>query len=232
MGKEFTCNAGDTGDAGSIPGSGRSPGEGQGNPLQYSCLESPRDREPWQATVHGVAKSVTQLKWTRTHWSSYHPFSTLDTLLALLTELILVGMNNGILHYSLNFNFPDDWCAYWPFIYLLWWSIISIFWIHAYTCTTNIFSNSGACFFISLMSFGEQRFLIFNFHEVQFINFFSLMVYSFCILKLLAHLKVTKILSNVFYWKFYIFSFYVYIYDPFQVHFCTVLKSQCFSFFL
>ena len=43
------------GDAGSIPGSGRSPGEGNGNPLQYSCLENPMDRA-WQATVHGVTK--------------------------------------------------------------------------------------------------------------------------------------------------------------------------------
>ena len=43
-GKESTCNAGDTGDKGSIPGSGRSPGEGHGNPLQYSCLENPMKR--------------------------------------------------------------------------------------------------------------------------------------------------------------------------------------------
>ena len=44
-----------------IPGSGRSPGEGNGNPLQYSCLENPVDGGSWQATVHGVAKSWTQL---------------------------------------------------------------------------------------------------------------------------------------------------------------------------
>ena len=44
------------GDVGSIPGSGRSPGEGNGNPLQYSCLGSPMDRGTWQATVHGVTK--------------------------------------------------------------------------------------------------------------------------------------------------------------------------------
>ena len=48
-----------TGDPGSIPGSGRSPGEGNGNLLQYSCLESPIDRGAWQAAVHGVAKSWT-----------------------------------------------------------------------------------------------------------------------------------------------------------------------------
>ena len=49
------------GDLGSIPGSGRSPGEGSGNPLQYFCLENPMDRRAWWATVHGVAKSQTRL---------------------------------------------------------------------------------------------------------------------------------------------------------------------------
>ena len=57
-GKESICNVGDLG---LIPGSGRSPGEGNGNPLQYSCLENPMDGGAWQATVHGVAKSQTQL---------------------------------------------------------------------------------------------------------------------------------------------------------------------------
>ena len=54
--KEFTCNAGDLG---SIPGWGRFPGGGHGNPLQYSCLENPMNRGAWQATVHGLAKSWT-----------------------------------------------------------------------------------------------------------------------------------------------------------------------------
>ena len=57
-GKASTYNAGDLG---SIPGSGRSPGEGNGNPLQYSCLENPMDRGAWWATVHGVAKSQIRL---------------------------------------------------------------------------------------------------------------------------------------------------------------------------
>ena len=51
--------AGDIRDVGSIPGSGRSPGGGHGNPLQFSCLENPMDRGAWQATVHRVAKSQT-----------------------------------------------------------------------------------------------------------------------------------------------------------------------------
>ena len=60
-GKEFACNAGDIRDTGSIPGLGKSPGAGHGNPLQYSCLDNPMDRGAWRATVHGVAKSQTQL---------------------------------------------------------------------------------------------------------------------------------------------------------------------------
>ena len=51
------ANAGDKRDVGSIPGSGRFPGEGQGNPLQYSCLDNPMDRGAWWATVHRAAKS-------------------------------------------------------------------------------------------------------------------------------------------------------------------------------
>ena len=56
--KVSACNAGDLG---SIPGSGRSPGEGNGNPLQYPCQENPMDGGAWWATVHRVAKSRTQL---------------------------------------------------------------------------------------------------------------------------------------------------------------------------
>ena len=52
-GKESTCNAGDSG---LIPGLGGSPGEGNGNPVWYSCLENPMDRRTWRAAVHGVAK--------------------------------------------------------------------------------------------------------------------------------------------------------------------------------
>ena len=57
VGKESACRAGDLG---SIPGWGRSPGEGNGNPLQYSCLENPMDRGAWQAAVNGV----TRVGWT------------------------------------------------------------------------------------------------------------------------------------------------------------------------
>ena len=55
------ASVGDVKDECSIPGSGISPGEGNGNPLQYSCLENPIDRGAWCTTVHGVAKSRTRL---------------------------------------------------------------------------------------------------------------------------------------------------------------------------
>ena len=57
-GKESACNAGDPG---SVPESGRSPGAGNNNPLQYSCLENPMDEAACRATVHGVAKDQTRL---------------------------------------------------------------------------------------------------------------------------------------------------------------------------
>ena len=69
-GKASAYNAGDPG---SVPGSGSSPGEGNGNPLQYSCLENPLERGAWWATVHGVAKSRTWLsEFTSLHFTSLH----------------------------------------------------------------------------------------------------------------------------------------------------------------
>ena len=61
MVKNLPANAGDAGDKSLISGLGRSPGGGNGNPLQYSCLENSTDRGSWWATVHGVAKSRTRL---------------------------------------------------------------------------------------------------------------------------------------------------------------------------
>ena len=65
--KNLPANAGDIRDVSSIPGLGRSSGEGHGNPLHYSCLENPMDRGAWLAMVHSVAKSQTRLKQLRTH---------------------------------------------------------------------------------------------------------------------------------------------------------------------
>ena len=67
MVKNPLANAGDIRDTGSIPGSGRAPGDGHGNPLQYSCLEISINREVSWTTIHRVAKSRTQLKQLSTH---------------------------------------------------------------------------------------------------------------------------------------------------------------------
>ena len=69
MVKNPPANAGDIRDMGSIPGLKRSPGVGNGNPLQYSCLENSMDRGAWRAMVHRVAKSQTRLKQLSTAYS-------------------------------------------------------------------------------------------------------------------------------------------------------------------
>ena len=63
---DFAGGSANAGDMGSIPGSGRSPGEGNGNPLQYSCLGNPTDRGAWPATVHGGHKRVRHNLATKT----------------------------------------------------------------------------------------------------------------------------------------------------------------------
>ena len=78
-GKEFTYS---TRDLGLIPRSGRSPGEGHGNPLQYSCLENSMERGAWWATVHGVAKTQTRLSDSHTHTHTH-------------THLLLIGFPGG-----------------------------------------------------------------------------------------------------------------------------------------
>ena len=67
MVKNLPAKAGDIREPGSIPGSGRSPGGGHGNPLQYSYMKNPMDRGAWRAMVHRVAKSQTRLKQLSTH---------------------------------------------------------------------------------------------------------------------------------------------------------------------
>ena len=77
---------GDIRDEGLIPGSGRSPGEGHSNPLQYSSLENPMDRGAWWAAVHGVAKSRTRLKWLSSHLCLSHSQTQVDMVYMILWE--------------------------------------------------------------------------------------------------------------------------------------------------
>ena len=88
------CNAGATGDTGSIPGSGRSPGERHRNPLQCSCLENHRDRGAWQATVHRVTKSWTELKQLSMHT---------HVITGILFIVFLLFLQSLLLHSSLAF---------------------------------------------------------------------------------------------------------------------------------
>ena len=87
--KNPSANAGDARDASSIPGLGRSPGEGTGNPFRYSCLENPMDRDAWWATVHRVTKCLIQLNQPSTHtpflFSKGRIFDKNKCLLLLLT---------------------------------------------------------------------------------------------------------------------------------------------------
>ena len=89
-GSDRKASAYNAGDPGSIPGSGRSPGEGNGNSLQYSCLENSMDGGAWLATVHGVAKSWTRLSdftsLTPVFWpGEFHgPYSPLEGLMLKL----------------------------------------------------------------------------------------------------------------------------------------------------
>ena len=101
MVKNLPAKAGDIRDPHSIPGSGRSPGGGHGNPCQYSCLENPMDRGAWWATVHNVTKSHTQLK----QLSTQHTEPGLDKHLILEEthhqlnskgQVKLVGLGVGV----------------------------------------------------------------------------------------------------------------------------------------
>ena len=88
--KNLCADAGDLRDAGSIPGWGRSSGGRHGNPLQYSCLENPMDREAWWAKAHGVTKSQTWPKWLSValHFHKLHSFTVLFDLQNQLVRMV------------------------------------------------------------------------------------------------------------------------------------------------
>ena len=93
----------DAGDPGSIPGLGRSPGEGDGCPLQYSCLENPMDRGAWWATVRGITKSQTRHQITLSLSSLFNPGSFyVDSRLTDFTPLLFLSYPSDSLLYSLS----------------------------------------------------------------------------------------------------------------------------------
>ena len=98
------ANAGDTEDAGSIPGSGRSPVEVPDNPLQYSSLENPTDRGTWQATVHRITKSWTWLKWLSKYhkWKIQNQFSEIKWSRSIPSE----GSRTEVLWKLVPFTVP------------------------------------------------------------------------------------------------------------------------------
>ena len=90
----FGCSYNNAGDLGLIPGSGRSPGEGNGNSLQYSCLENPMDQRAWWATVHGVTKSRTRLTDFMLHTWQVHQSLVPECLTVVAQEPVwLVELN-------------------------------------------------------------------------------------------------------------------------------------------
>ena len=115
--KNLPGSAGDVWDVGLLSGSGRSPREGHGNPLQYSCLENPMDRGAWWATVHGATKSQTWLTQLNTHT---HPFPTVCCCLCWcklihLTRVVYF-LCSFLLHWSVSVSMPVlyyyDYCSF------------------------------------------------------------------------------------------------------------------------
>ena len=101
--KNLPVGARDGGDTGLISRSGRSPKEGNGYPLQYSCLENSMDRWAWQATVHGAAKSQTQLNdWVPTHHAHNHlNMGLLSPLRKVLQTLVKMPITQEQVHFPL-----------------------------------------------------------------------------------------------------------------------------------
>ena len=96
-GSEVKASACNVGDPGSIPGLERSPGEGNGNPPQYSCLENPMDRGAWQATVHRVAKSQTQLSnFTSLHSSICGYLGCFHVLAIVKSAAVNIGVHVSV----------------------------------------------------------------------------------------------------------------------------------------
>ena len=122
-GSEVKASACNTGDLGSVPGLGRSPGEGNGNPLQYSCLKNPMDGEAWWATIHGVAKSWTRLSdFTSLHFYLLFRFSLhWWAKKKVILRSVIVFVDFSIEHSKIIYNYTQ---------YKLYWKY-RLFWRHS-----------------------------------------------------------------------------------------------------
>ena len=110
MVKSPPANAGDVGDTGSIPGSGRSLREGYGNPLQYSCLEDPMDRGAWQATVHGInPQGVGHHTHTQSHSYWFHPHGYI-TFPNCVSKSYHIGDETSTYGFSVQFSSVAQSC--------------------------------------------------------------------------------------------------------------------------
>ena len=94
--KNLPASAGDVGDVDSVPGPGRSPGGGDDNPLQSSCLENPMDRGAWWATVHRVAQSRTQLKWLSTHTWVYIRYKSIYNIYMCKIHISILNLFKNV----------------------------------------------------------------------------------------------------------------------------------------
>ena len=143
--KNPPANAGDSGDTGSIPGSGRSPRIGNGNPLQYSCLENSMDRGASQATVHSVTKSQTRLS---THTYDYYSIKFLFCIVYSTCHLFwrysLIPIFMRLYLPLLHLFFVNHNCC-WKIQYLdKWWQMGSL------TNTVSIIKISGCFIFLNV----------------------------------------------------------------------------------
>ena len=136
MVKNLPAKVEDARDMGLVPGSGRSPGWGQGNPLQYSCLGNPMDRGAWRAAVHGVTQSQTGLKRLSLHTHKNDPQSFLGSLsywtwtwilVIVRGELVILEYNYSCTGVILEYNYITSYTSYTHGVYRLLYSMWASF---------------------------------------------------------------------------------------------------------
>ena len=115
MVKNSPASSGDGGDSDSILGSGRSPGAGNGNPFQYSCLENSMDREAWWATVHGVTQSRTRMKRLSSSSMSIESMMPSNHPILCCPSLLLPSICPSIRVFSKKSALHIRWPKYWSF---------------------------------------------------------------------------------------------------------------------